>query len=426
MLSEPLTSIKFPADIFKLPNGLTVIHQHLPATPVVVADIWVKAGASVEPVGWTGMAHFLEHMIFKGTATQKPGEFDWAIETRGGYANAATSHDYAHFFINTADRYLEDSLPLLADLLLHPAIPDDEFLRERDVVVEEIRGCYDNPDWLGFQSLSENVYQRHPYGHSILGTQEQLMELTPQQMRSFHATQYQPENMTVVIVGACDRKSALNLVQESFQNFPHPGNCPQINPDAEPPITEIRRQEVYLPRIEQARLLMAWIGPGVEQLSDAYGLDLLSVVLADGRSSRLVRELREELQLVQGIGSSFSLQRDSSLFTISACLEPQYLEQVEELICSHLLKLHQTPISSTELRRCQRLLSHDYIFSTEAASQLAGLYGYYNTIASAEVSITYPHQIQRWKPGDLIHLAQQYLSPYHYAATVIKPISGDW
>jgi zinc protease len=426
VLSEPLTAVKFPADIFKLPNGLTVIHQYLPATPVVVADVWVKAGASVEPAGWTGMAHFLEHMIFKGSATQKPGIFDWAIETRGGYANAATSHDYAHFFITTADQYLEDSLPLLADLLLHAAIPDDEFLRERDVVLEEIRGCYDNPDWLGFQALSENVYQCHPYGHSILGTQEQLMALTPEQMRSFHATHYQPENMTVVIVGAIELESALTLVQESFQNFPHPGNCPQINPDAEPPITEIRRQEVYLPRIEQARLFMAWICPGVEQLSDAYGLDLLSVILADGRSSRLVYQLREELQLVQSIGSSFSLQQDSSLFTISACLEPQHLEQVEELICNSLLKLHQTPLSSTELRRCQRLLSNDYIFSTEAASQLAGLYGYYNTIATAEVAVTYPQQIQRWQPLDLIHLAQQYLSPYHYAVTVIKPISGDW
>ena len=426
MLSEPLTAVKFPANIFKLPNGLTVIHQHLPATPVVVADVWVKAGASVEAAGWTGMAHFLEHMIFKGSATQKPGVFDWAIETSGGHANAATSHDYAHFFITTAARYLKENLSLLADLILHPAIPDDEFLRERNVVLEEIRGCYDNPDWLGFQALSENVYQRHPYGRSILGSQEQLMALTPEQMRSFHATHYQPENMTVVIVGAIDQESALNLVKESFQNFPKPGNCPQINPDAEPPITEIRRQEVYLPRIEQARLFMAWIGTGVEQPSDAYGLDLLSVLLADGRSSRLVRQLREELQLVQSIGSSLSLQRDSSLFTISACLEPQHLEQVEELICSRLLELHQTPVSPTELHRCKRLLCNDYIFSTEAASQLAGLYGYYNTIATAEIAVTYTQQIQRWQPLDLMHLAQQYLSPYHYAVTVIKPISGEW
>ncbi|NEQ25108.1 MAG: insulinase family protein [Microcoleus sp. SIO2G3] len=425
MLTEPLTALKFPADIFRLSNGLTVIHQHVPATPVVVVDVWVRAGAIAEPDEWTGMAHFLEHMIFKGTERLPTGAFDSVIESRGGVSNAATSHDYAHFFITTAAQYLEDTLPPLADLLLHASIPDEEFERERDVVLEEIRSCYDNPDWIGFQALGESVYQRHPYGRSILGLEEHLLAQTPQQMRQFHATHYQPENITVVVVGGVDRESALNLVNQSFQDFPLPVECPKFEVEAEPPLTEIRRQELYLPRLEQARLLMAWIGPGVEQLRDAYGLDLLSVLLADGRSSRLVRELREEQRLVQSISSGFSLQRDSSLFTISACLEPQYLEQVEELICDRLLQLQNTPVSQAELSRCQRQLCNDYTFSTEAAGQLAGLYGYYNTIATAEVAVSYPHQIQRLKASDLMQLAQQYLSPQHYAVTVVKPMVGE-
>jgi predicted Zn-dependent peptidase len=171
---------------------------------------------------------------------------------------------------------------------------------------------------------------------------------------------------------------------------------------------------------------MAWIGPGVEQLRDAYGLDLLSVLLANGRSSRLVRDLREEQRLVYGISSGFSLQRDSSLFTISACLEPQHLEQVEALICEQLFQLQKTPISAKELSRYQRLLCNDYTFSTEAASQIAGLYGYYNTIATAGLAVTYPHQIERLQASDLIHLAQQYLSPYHYAVTILKPMAEDY
>ncbi len=422
MLSEPLTTTKFPADVFRLTNGLTVIHQHLPATPVVVVDVWVRAGAIAEPDEWSGMAHFLEHMIFKGTAAQAVGMFDSVIESRGGIANAATSHDYAHFFITTAAQYLEDTLPPLADLLLHASIPDDEFIRERDVVLEEIRSCYDNPDWLGFQALTESVYQHHPYGRPILGTEAHLMAQSPQKMRCFHQSHYQPENMTVVIIGGVEQESALNLVNESFQNFSHRSECPKFEVEAEPPITEIRRQELHLPRLEQARLLMAWIGPGVDQLRDAYGLDLLSVLLADGRSSRLVRDLREEQRLVQSISSGFSLQRDSSLFTISACLDPQHLEQVEELICDRLLELQRTPVSQSELSRCQRQMRNDYIFSTEAAGQIAGLYGYYNTIATAEIAVTYPLQIQKLKPLDLMQLAQQYLPPDHYAVTILKPI----
>lgn len=425
MLTEPLIASKFPADVFRLANGLTVIYQHLPATPVVVVDVWVRAGASTEPDQWSGMAHFLEHMIFKGSERFAPGVFDMVIESRGGVSNAATSHDYAHFFITTAAQYLKDTLPPLADLLLHPAIPEEEFDRERDVVLEEIHACYDNPDWLGFQALSESVYQRHPYGRSVLGTEEHLMMNSAHQMRCFHSTHYQPENMTVVIVGGVDQESALNLINESFQDFPTPMECPPFEVQAEPPITGVRRQELYLPRLEQARLLMAWVGPSVDQLRDAYGLDLLSVLLADGRSSRLVRELREEQRLVLSIGSNFSLQRDSSLFTISACLEPQYLEQVEELICDRLFQLQKEPLSPRELSRCQRLLCNDYTFSTETASQLAGLYGYYNTIATADIAVTYPKQIQTFTVSDLMHLAQQYLSPHHYAVTVVKPMTEE-
>lgn len=411
----------FPATIFRLDSGLTVIHQHLSATPVVVADVWVRAGATREPQAWSGMAHFLEHMIFKGTAALPPGVFDKEIENRGGMTNAATSHDYAHYFLTTAAPYLEDTLPHLAELLLNAAIPEDEFARERDVVLEEIRQAYDDPDWLGCQALSESVYQHHPYGRSVLGTEPHLREQSPEAMRCFHRAHYQPENMTVVIVGGIAQEPALELVNRTFQQFSKRSECPQSEAVGKPLLAGIRRQELCFPRLEQARLLMAWTGPGVDQLGSAYGLDLLSVLLAEGRSSRLVRELREEQQLVQAISSNFSLQRESSLFTISAWLEPQELERVESLIRAHLDELQTKPVSQGELARAKRLLCNDYAFSTEAPNQLAGLYGYYNTIAEAQLAATYPQQIQSFEALDLQKLAEQYLCPYQYAVTVLKP-----
>lgn len=410
----------FPAAVIEVDNGLTFIHQYLPATPVVVADVWLQAGAIREPEKWFGMAHFLEHMIFKGTQVIPPGLFDREIENRGGMTNAATSHDYAHYFLTTAAPYLKDTLPYLAQLLLNPAIPEDEFIREREVVLEEIRSCYDDPDWIGFQALSESIYQHHPYGRSVLGSQSDLMQHSAEAMRHFHSAYYQPENMTVVIVGGIERESALELVNENFQEFAQRKHLEEI--EVMPPlIAGIRRQELYLPRLEQARLLMAWTGPGVEQYPSAYGLDLLSVVLAEGRSSRLVRALREETQLVQAISSNFSLQRDSSLFTISAWLEPQYLERVESLICAHLEELQTKPISPLELTRCQRLLCNDYAFSTETPNQLAGLYGYYSTLAQAQLAVSYPSQIKSFDAEQLQQLAQKYLSPYSYTACVVKP-----
>ncbi|HAC63617.1 MAG TPA: peptidase M16 [Cyanothece sp. UBA12306] len=415
------TTTSHPANIIKLNHGLTLIHQYHRATPVAVVDVWVKAGTMAEPNHWSGMAHFLEHMIFKGTKRVLPGVFDEIIESNGGMANAATSYDYAHFFLATAAEYLPHTLPYLADILLNAEIPDGEFVREREVVLEEIRSCYDDPDWLGFQNLCESLYQLHPYGRSILGHENQLLQHSPHQMRCFHRTHYQPDKMTVVVVGDVQEKAALNLVEREFGQFSTPSECPPLEILAEPPLLEVRRTQMYLPQLEQGRLLMGWIGPGVSQLEDGCGLDLLATILGTGRSSRLVQDLREDKHLVLDIQSGFSLQRDSSLFTIGAWLDPQFLETVEKLILNHLEQLQMKPVSAAELAKAKRLLCHDYIFSTETPGQLAGLYGYYQTIASAELSLSYPRIIEQFSPSDLQRIAHQYLSPERYAITMMQP-----
>ena len=410
----------FPASVFKIGNGLTLIHQEISTTPVVVADVWVRAGANLEPESWCGMAHFLEHMIFKGTETLKAGEFDQKIEFLGGVSNAATSYDYAHYSLTTASTYLEETLPLMGELLLNAAIPEVELNCERNVVLEEIRQASDNPDWMGFEALFKSIYQQHPYGRSVLGSEQNVAQYQAEELRCFHRTHYQPENMTVAIAGGIGASKALELVNSCFDKFAPPMlDCPPTKTATKPNITGIHRQDIQLPRLEQARLLMGWIAPGVEQIRICYGLDLLSIILAGGRTSRLVRDLREEMQVVNGICSSFSLQQQSSLFTINAWLESEKLEQVEELIRLHLQNLIKE-ITEQELIRAKRLLCNDYAFSTETPLQLAGLYGYYNTIATAELSVTYPQQIKSFDVKELQNIAYEYLSPDNYAVTVVK------
>lgn len=380
----------------------------------------MKAGVSAEPDRWYGMAHFLEHMIFKGSKRVAPGEFDREIENRGGVTNAATSHDYAHFFITTAAQYLPETLPYFADILLHASIEDEEFVRERDVVIEEIRSCQDDSDWLGFQALCETVYGESAYGRSILGTEEQVRDRTPNQMRCFHKTHYQPENMTVAIVGGIDRETALALIDDTFSDFPVRSECPSRTFNPQPILTEVCRSELRLPCLEQARLMMAWTASGVDNIDEAVGLDMLSVFLGGGRSSCLVRELREEQRLVWDIASEFSLHRYSSLLTITAWLEEQYLEEVERKIGDRLQQVQITLISDRELNRVKRLLLNDYAFSTETPGQLAGLYGYYNTIATAKLAVAYPQRIEKMSAEELQAIAKKYLSPERYAVTVMK------
>jgi len=289
------------------------------------------------------------------------------------------------------------------------------------VVLEEIRSYNDDPDWLGFQSLVKNVYQNHPYGRSVLGTEKELMQHSPEAMRCFYRSYYQPENMTVVIVGGIGEKAARELVNRVFADFPERDNCLQFTKVPAPIIKGICRHELILPRLEQARLMMAWKVPGVEEFRAVHGLELLSVLLGAGRISRLVSDLREDKQLVQGISCDFSLQQESSLFTITAWLESEYLELVENLICSHLEKLQNQEISQQELNRIRRFLCNDFAFSTETPNQLSSFYGFYHTIAQAELVTNYPQEIQSFNPQELQKIAQQYLSPANYAVTILQP-----
>lgn len=416
-----MNSVDFPASVINLENGLTLIHQEIAATPVVVADVWVKAGASTEPAEWAGMAHFLEHMIFKGTDQLPPGVFDYAIETQGGMTNAATSHDYAHFYITIAADMLPQTLPYLADLLLHAAIPADEFSRERQVVLEEIRQAQDDPDWLGYQAMSELVYQDHPYGRPVLGTAEILQQRSPEEMRCFHQAHYQPDKMTVVIAGGIPLEPTVAMVKHAFRGFASPPPCPTATIAPVPSLPGVRRETLHLPRLEQSRLTMAWLAPGIDQLETAYGLDLLAAILAEGRSSRLVRELREDRQLVQDISAGFSLQRDCSLFTIQAWLDGKDVDRVEAIVCDRISELVANPITDAELARAKRLLCNDYAFSTEAPGQLAGLYGYYGTIAHADRCLSYVPTLKRYTSAQLQALAAQHLTPLRYVSTILRP-----
>ncbi|MEM6253831.1 MAG: pitrilysin family protein [Cyanobacteria bacterium P01_D01_bin.156] len=415
-------NIPFPANVIPLENGLTVVHQEIATTPVVVVDVWIKAGARYEPSAWAGMAHFLEHMVFKGTEQILPGMFDATIESRGGLANAATSHDYAHFYMTLAADDLAHVLPYLAELLLHAAIPGDEFGRERQVVIEEIHQAWDDPDWIGFQTISEMLYGEHPYGRSVLGTPTILHERSPEEMRQFHQTYYQPENMKVVITGGIGLERVLELVQETFHSFPHVYEaCPPAAVASSPQLLTSSQRTLALPRLEHGRLMMAWLGPGIHDLKVACGLDILATVLAEGRMSRLVRELLEDRQWVDDIASSFSVQKDCSVLMLSAWLAPQHIKEVTQVICDRIASLATIPITDLELERAQRVLCNDYAFAMETPGQLAGLYGYYGTLATPELSLAYPHYVRDYSAEQLRPLAQQYLSPEHCATLSLIP-----
>ncbi|MDV2991361.1 MAG: hypothetical protein N4J56_001015 [Chroococcidiopsis sp. SAG 2025] len=201
--------------LHRLANGLTIVAQQMPVEAVNLS-LWVNVGSAVESDAINGVAHFLEHMVFKGTPQLTMGEFERRIEARGAIANAATSQDYTQFYITTAPSDFAALAPLQIDIVLNSLIPDDAFELERLVVLEEIRRSDDNPRRRTFQRAMEIAFDRLPYRRSVLGTVDAIAQLQSQQMRDFHATWYQPQSITASVVGNLPETELIEIVANSF------------------------------------------------------------------------------------------------------------------------------------------------------------------------------------------------------------------
>jgi predicted Zn-dependent peptidase len=411
----------------QLPNGLTIVAQQMPVEAVNLS-LWVNAGSAVESDNINGIAHFLEHMVFKGTQQLGIGEFERQIEQRGAVTNAATSQDYTQYYITTAPKDFAELAPLQVDVVLNSLIPDDAFELERLVVLEEIRRSDDNPRRRTFQRAVETAFDYLPYRRPVLGTVEVISQLKPQQMRDFHATWYQPQSITAVAVGNLPEEELIEIVAQGFTTAFSPDSTPH-NPSSseiqlEAPFTEIVRREFVDDSLQQARLVMLWRVPGLTQLSQTYALDVLAAILGYGRTSRLVRDLREERGLVSHISVSNMTQRLQGTFYISAQLPAENLEIVEAAIAQQIHTLQTQPVQEAEIARIRTQVANRFVFGNEAPSDRANLYGYYQSmLGNLEPALNYPAAIQSLNTADLLAAAQQYLSPNAYGVVAIKPAS---
>ncbi|MCC5658089.1 insulinase family protein [Nostoc sp. XA010] len=411
--------------LHQLPNGLTIIAEQMPVEAVNL-NLWIKVGSAVESDSINGMAHFLEHMIFKGTEQLASGEFERRIEERGAVTNAATSQDYTHYYITTAPKDFAELAPLQIDVVSNASIPDDAFERERLVVLEEIRRSEDNPQRRTFRRAMETAYTELPYRRAVLGPESVIAELKPQQMRDFHSSWYQPQSITAVAVGNLPVEELITIVAEGFTKAtkaPHsPAPAPHSPLNPESPFTEIVRREFVDESLQQARLVMLWRVPGMVQLDRTYGLDVLAGILGHGRTSRLVRDLREERGLVSSISVSNMSNQLQGTFYISAKCAVENLAEVEDAIAQHIRTVQTELVTESEIARVRRRVANRFIFGNETPSDRTGLYGYYQSlVGDLEPAFNYPDHIQSQDATDLMQAAKGYLSPDAYGVVVVKP-----
>ena len=416
--------------IKKLPNGLTIVAEQMPVEAVNL-NVWINVGSSVESDDINGMAHFLEHMVFKGTSRLKSGEFERLIEQRGAVTNAATSQDYTHYYITTAPKDFAQLAPLQLDVVLNPSIPDDAFERERLVVLEEIRRSEDNPQRRTFRRAIETTFEQLPYRRQVLGPSSVIEQLKAQQMRDFHANWYQPQSITAVAVGNLPVEELIEIVTDGFNQSqptaPDNQKSKIQNPKSfqpEPPFQEIVRREYVDETLQQARLVMVWRVPGMTQLDQTYELDVLAVILGHGRISRLVRDLREERQLVTHSGVSNMTQRLQGVFYISVQLPTENLAEVEEAIAQHIRRFQTELVAEADIARIRTQVANRFVFGNEKPSDRTSLYGYYQSqLGDLTPALNYPARIQSLEVVDLQTAAKKYLSPDAYGVITIKPAS---
>ncbi|MCV3213970.1 insulinase family protein [Plectonema radiosum NIES-515] len=405
-----------------LPSGLTIVAEQMP-TEAVNLNLWVKVGSAVESDGINGMAHFLEHMIFKGSERLTSGEFERQIEERGAVTNAATSQDYTHYYVTTAPKDFAELAPLQIDIVTNASIPDKAFETERLVVLEEIRRSDDNPRRRTFQRAMEMAFDQLPYRRSVLGPETVISQLKPQQMRDFHAMWYQPQSMRAAVVGNLPVEELIEIVAEGFTKK-DPITPPEqhLEITQELPFTEIVRREYVDETLTQARLVMVWRVPGLIKLGETYALDVLAGILGHGRTSRLVRDLREERGLVSSVSVSNMTQRLQGTFYISAHCAVENLPAVESAIAHQISRLQTQIIVPAEIERVRKRVANRFIFGNETPSDRAGLYGYYQSmVGDLEPAFDYPNHIQAQNATDLMQASQKYLSPDAYGVVVMKP-----
>ncbi len=425
--------------IRRLPNGLTVIAEQMPLE-VVNLSLWLRVGSAMESDAINGMAHFLEHMIFKGTQQLGCGEFERRVEERGAFTNAATSQDYTKYFITTAPQDFAALAPLQIQMVMAPRLSADDFERERPVILEEIRRAGDNPRRRTYSRTMELAFERLPYRRSVLGPSSVVATLTAQQMKEFHETWYQPQSMTVVAVGNLPVETLIATVAEGFDQAlalrrrassgsPADDSIARFKPllpgNLEAPFGAVQRAIHTDTGLTQARLVMTWRVPGMAHLDQTYGLDILASVLGRGLTSRLVRDLREDRKLVTSISCSNMTLAHQGVFMVSAQLPTEHLETVEHAIAAHIGTVVRHPVSDSELRRVQTQVANRFIFANESPSDRAGLYGYYHTLTGDIVDgINYPAYVQQLGVEAVLQAAQGHLSPEAYGVMALHPAAA--
>jgi len=412
-----------PVTAVTLDNGLRVLLLEDHRSPIVSLQLWYRVGSRNEARGATGIAHFLEHLMFRGTPTNPPGAYARIVERNGGQDNAFTSQDVTSYYVDIAADRLDLVLALEADrmqnLTLDPKIVDSE----REVVTEERRTrTEDDPGGALGEEVSALAFRAHPYGQPIVGWAVDLKRITREEIRAFYKTYYAPDNALLVAAGDFKTEAVLAKIKQLFGPIPRGPEPPKVLA-VEPEQNGERRLLVQRP----AELPIVYIGYPVpnQQSPDAAALDVLSVVLSGGRSSRLYRHLVYERQLALEAGGDYSyFSFDPNLFWFYATPLPgQTPETLEKELLGEMEQLKKEPVGDDELKRAKNQIEAGFVFQDDSVHKRATLLARFELIGGFALKDQYLDKIRAVTAADLQRVAQRYFTADKKNVGILLPKS---
>ena len=405
-----------------LDNGLRVLLLEDHRSPVVSFQVWYRVGSRNERPGATGLAHLLEHMMFKGTPTYGPRMFSTLVEQNGGQDNAFTSQDHTSYFVNVSADKLDLIVALESDRMRNLLLDPKDFESERQVVMEERRTrTEDDPEGFLGEELSAIAFVAHPYRSPIVGWMEDLRGLTVEELRAFYRTYYVPNNALVVAAGDFKAPELLEKIRRAFGPIPRAADPPPLTV-AEPRQNGERRVTVK----KEAQLPLVFIGYPVPNFRspDAPALELLSTILSEGRSSRLYRRLVYEQQIALNAGGDYSyFSTDPNLFWFFATALPgRTPEALERALMQEVERLKAEPVSATELERAKNQIEASFVFRQDSVYSRASLLARFELIGGWQLRDQFVPAIRAVTAADLQRVARAYFSDERRNVGVLLPI----
>jgi len=406
-----------------LDNGLRVLLIEDSRSPIVSFQVWYRVGSRNEHRGATGIAHFLEHLMFKGTPSHGPKQFARLVEENGGQDNAFTSQDVTSYYVDIAADKLDLVIDLEADRMQNLLLDPKEINSEREVVIEERRTrTEDDPGGFLGEEVSAIAFKAHPYAAPIIGWMDDIKRITPEEIRAFYKTYYVPNNAIVVAVGAFRADDALEKIKRRFGRIPR-GKVPPPMLAVEPAPNGERRVNVKK-QAELPIVYMAWHVPNYRS-DDAIALEVLSTILSGGRASRLYRDLVYQRQLALEAGGDNSyFSTDPNLFWFWATPMPgQTPEKLEAELSAHMERLKTEPVTEEELARAKNQIEAAFVYQEDSVHQRASLLARFELTGGYAMKDSFLAKIRAVTAADLTRVARTWFDPDKKSVGVLVPKS---